>query len=355
MERTDSSELICGACCEEIGVGEEYLQCMVQACRKLFHYLCTNKKLTLEERDKWVCPECCIAHKRVGRNCDTPVCTPVSVKNVASRIKSDASDGAPPPLCDVSRMSVEMKHLREHIALLTEQLAGAVSTITRYQTALDDCTQKLEVVSQKLIGLEQVSVCRCQCGAVLGSAQATVPKKIPTPKSRQRKNRQRRVSDAGETKQHEATPVVSQDVPAGESDVPPTGLDAGDHSGTSEEGWRTVARRRSQRRFSSVRCTAGPNVTSLKAVEQRKFIHLWNMISEEHEIYAYLQTLCPGKTCTVEELKPRGDYKSFKIGVPPELFDKCLSPDCWPDNARVRTWFFRRAQRTQKPENEKTD
>lgn len=91
MQRGDSAELICRGCTQDLGVGEEYLQCMVKPCGKLYHLLCTNKNsIPLEHRDTWVCPECCIAFKKSGRNCDTPVGTPLSVKNITLRSRNDA-------------------------------------------------------------------------------------------------------------------------------------------------------------------------------------------------------------------------------------------------------------------------
>lgn len=54
------------------------------------------------------------------------------------------------------------------------------------------------------------------------------------------------------------------------------------------------------------------------------------------EIREYLQQLCPGKNSTVEELKSKGDYKSNKIGVPQELYEKCLSVAVWPENERMK-------------------
>ncbi|KAH9631973.1 hypothetical protein HF086_000310 [Spodoptera exigua] len=64
------------------------------------------------------------------------------------------------------------------------------------------------------------------------------------------------------------------------------------------------------------------------------------MVSGTDEVQAYLQNLFPDGGCTVEELKAKGDYRSFKIGVPPELYENCVSPNIWPTNARVKEWFF---------------
>lgn len=96
--------------------------------------------------------------------------------------------------------------------------------------------------------------------------------------------------------------------------VSSTDISLGLQSAT-KEGWEVV--RYKNKHFSSVRCNAGPDVTTLQAVEYRIYIHLWNMSSGADEIRAYLQQLCPDKMCTVEELKPKGiKQKSLKINVP---------------------------------------
>lgn len=105
----------------------------------------------------------------------------------------------------------------------------------------------------------------------------------------------------------------------------------------------TESRSKKSRRPISVRCVAGPDVTTLKAVDPKKFIHLWNMASETDEVLEYLQKLCCSENCTVEKLNSKGDYKSYKLGVPEENYKECLSADAWPFNARIKPWVpFRR-------------
>lgn len=106
------------------------------------------------------------------------------------------------------------------------------------------------------------------------------------------------------------------------------------------DGWQVVNNKR-PRRSASIRGTAAPNLVPLKAVEYRKHIHLWNMASGSDEVLAYVKSLCPTGTCTLEELRAKGDYKSFKISVPAIYYDKCLSPQLWPENARIKPWLFR--------------
>lgn len=103
------------------------------------------------------------------------------------------------------------------------------------------------------------------------------------------------------------------------------------------EKWKEV-RRTKPRPSLSMRCLAGPAVTSLKAAEMRKYIHLWNMLSGAEDVKQYLNELCPQKVCTVQELNTTNNYKSFKIGVPEECFDRCFSVNIWPENARVKKW-----------------
>lgn len=107
---------------------------------------------------------------------------------------------------------------------------------------------------------------------------------------------------------------------------------------TADINW-TEVRHKKSRQSLSLRCVAGPDVTSLKAAESRRHFHLWNMLSGADEIKVYLSGLCPQKAVTVEQLKTTNNYNSFKIGVPEDCYDKCFSVDVWPENARVKKWI----------------
>ncbi|XP_047984428.1 uncharacterized protein LOC125224952 [Leguminivora glycinivorella] len=161
MSRADSGELICQACQDEFKVGEEYLQCRVEMCRKLYHHGCSGKTIMLEERDNWVCPECCIKYKQVGRNCETPVGTPTTMKNVMVRNRSDVSFSTQSSGADGTQMMNELQQLRVQIGQLKGELANAVSTITRYQAVIEDCAAKFEATNERLMNLELASGCPC--------------------------------------------------------------------------------------------------------------------------------------------------------------------------------------------------
>lgn len=144
MLRADSADMKCHACRGILDVGEEYLECMVTTCSLVYHYLCYNRKLTPDEKATWVCPECCNARKKGGRNCDTPVGTPVAIKNVASRKNSESSRAAPEAVKDLS-VAQELQLMRNQMIVLTGQLANAIEVIAQYQEALTESVKSSTV------------------------------------------------------------------------------------------------------------------------------------------------------------------------------------------------------------------
>ncbi|KAF9824272.1 hypothetical protein SFRURICE_019952, partial [Spodoptera frugiperda] len=162
--------MICSACTNNLQPGDAFLECAAEACNKVYHYLCNNRELTIEERAVWVCPECSCAARKGGRSCEEPIPihTPLVLKNVSLRNKSN------PPLLqspDNYSTNQEVFLLREQMNVLTEQLIDAMAVITQYQTALADCTKKVEIVCDKLNKLEQS--CKCGCAAVCKKVTVT--------------------------------------------------------------------------------------------------------------------------------------------------------------------------------------
>jgi hypothetical protein len=371
------NSMICNACQLDLSVGAEYLQCRIETCGKLYHYACNNKTLSEAEKSIWVCPECACAARKGGRNCDTPVGTPVNLRNVALRKPSSCGTPIAPrpspqgyprqsPEADGSMSmptTLEIMLLREQIAYLTEQLADAVSAIGRFQSVFTTCTNKVETMSRKLEALERAHDSRCV------AASSTV---LPEPSDSSdgvqlnsklektdgpRRNREKKSKKDKDpvTLPINSTVITQTEIPP--ADPPINQVSAAcsqrsnpiaDNSSTDDnvaamiKECSEVPTNKKQRRTTSIRCTGGSNVTTLRAVEVRKYIHLWNMVSSADEVREYLQQLCERSTCTVEELRSKGEYKSYKLGVPVAYYDKCLSADVWPDNARVKMWFFRK-------------
>lgn len=370
MDSLLNHSMLCSACHSELEVGEEVLECMVETCRKSYHHECNGRVLSDAEKATWICPECVCAAKKGGANCETPVGTPASIKNVALR-KPRSAPRPPPALHSPEKVvpmkmstDLEIQLLREQITSLTERLADALSVIERYHSALTECTQKVVAVSGRLQELEQIITSRSSpevpsspkalynevvkaglTSCIHGQAGSQVITKDPanaedisgcmvrkisviTPKSNTRTAASDKVEHRDDHRHHRDST---------------TSTSAKEFNQRGAEG--SLAKK--QRRPTSTRCTGGPNITTLKAVEYRKHIHLWNMVSGAEEVREYLLNLCPNVVCTVEELKPKGNYKSYKIGVPVAHYEKCLAADVWPENARVKAWLFRRQDSNQ--------
>lgn len=368
--------MICAACNKELLSGDAFLECTLETCGKVYHYLCNNRELTLTERSAWICPECSCAAKKGGCNDNLPIPlqTPISQKYISARNKSNVPAYRSP--ADSSHFpEMEIQLLREQINILSERLTDAVSTIDKYHTALALCSKQIQECNEKLSKFENVSDCHnCHLSDSCTPVQAVVesdsvnniqvpvtkpklkskPKPKAKPKPKQLANNHVTDIQKGQEKTFpppnmSAPPedyVLTSQPHELQSPILPSTI----NNHNSAEEW-TEVRSKKPRRVSSLRGTAGPETTTLKAVEYRKYIHLWNMVSGTEEVQTYLQKLFPEAGCTIEELKPKGDYKSFKIGVPPELYLKCVSPNIWPTNARVKEWFFRR-QPTKSPHKE---
>lgn len=96
------------------------------------------------------------------------------------------------------------------------------------------------------------------------------------------------------------------------------------------------------------------SVTTLKAVERKKYLHLWRLdkSTTEESLTQYIKGVIGICELFVYKLKPREErnYASFKVGVPEHFFEKLCNPEIWPLNIEFSEWtFFRRTDFTTKP------
>lgn len=327
----------CAACCTVILDGEDFLRCTQEECGKRYHYLCTGGSKPAESSATnlvaWICPECNCKSKRGGDNSHTPVGVSKKTRdsNITYRKKVDTELNTEFHLS----LSSEIHSLRLEVSVLKDQLTQAVSLISRYETKLEKYTSAVETLHSKLDKSEVYHT------AAIPSLQSKPKETSPVKTS----NLKRKYA-AKKSTQTTLRPV--QQVHTGEStqsgssmsqssihrDAPtqlPSTQDAEDR-----QQWTEVRR---NRRPASLCGTAGPTITTLRAVEPRSYIHLWNMESSVDDIREYLRQLCPGGSCTVVELSTKGDYKSYKIGVPVAYHETCMSADVWPVNARLKKWI----------------
>lgn len=89
-----------------------------------------------------------------------------------------------------------------------------------------------------------------------------------------------------------------------------------------------------------LRGTAAPGTTSLRASEPWRYLHLYYVQegTTVEQVRAHLQSICGDSDCTVEELKSRGRYSSFKLGVPLKMADRVMLPTNWAEDICVKPW-----------------
>lgn len=235
-----------------------------------------------------------------------------------------------------TELSGEIRNLRSEMATMRDQLIKTMSIIDRYEIKLENYALQVVTLSKKLESYEN-RVSQPPMGPEPSLPRTPIQKMQPLK----------------EIVRKQVKPPISSTL----LEIPDTANDTtvGFHNTSSrtfeddaparcekstavDQEWTEVTRRKSRGPV-SLCGKAGPTVTTLKAAESVKFLHLWNMASGAEEVLSYLKQLCSTDSCTVMELTARGSYKSYKIGVPAALYEKCYSIDVWPINARIKPWI----------------
>lgn len=88
------------------------------------------------------------------------------------------------------------------------------------------------------------------------------------------------------------------------------------------------------------RGTAAPGATPLCAAERLSQLHLYYVQegTTAEQVRSHLTSICSSDVCTVEVLKSRGNYSSFKLGVPSKCSELVLSPNNWAKDICIKPW-----------------
>lgn len=117
-----------------------------------------------------------------------------------------------------------------------------------------------------------------------------------------------------------------------------------DENVSANADWTDVRSRRSRRAVPTnvTRGTATPGSAAclLSAAEKKSYLHLYYVLTgtSTEQVMAHLLNICPGDNCSVEALKSRGDYASFKLTVASKNTDKYLSPEHWAEDVHIKPW-----------------
>lgn len=385
----------CSACFSIIVNDEDYLCC--SKCSKTYHVMCVGEqKIANTSNLTWICPECICSNKKGGDNSFTQIGISQVNRdtNVTLRQKTMSTSYAKDTESqDKLELTHELRELRSEMSKIKEELCHSTSLIASYETK----------ISQSVIIIEKYDAKLSKCLSVIENYESKMGKYEGLLESLRKTNTFKNpsievfsntpsylstsVQTSSTTVQTKSSPVNLQAMSISAPSTKPQKEPGKEHTATviiddqqnikrrrkkrgkygiakhtqsqsscqteppsistnlnepnidnDSQSWTEVRKRKSLRP-TSIQCTAGPSITSLKAVEARKFLHLWNMASSAEEIRKYLRTLCPTSLCTVEEIVAKGDYKSYKIGVPLAAYNTCYSEHVWPVNARIKDWI----------------
>jgi hypothetical protein len=370
---TLNAAMDCSACHTVIAVDEAYLKCANERCSKHYHCQCINvSNIESDQQANWTCPECQRLTKRVGNNDSTPVnlAKRAIEANVTMRRKLPSVDPDVSEVYSISDVMLELRLLRDEVSFLTSRLQEAVNAVKSSQLKFEECENRLFRVNvpaqypsfdslaegynnnpAALHDKAELMAAATPCRPQLPHTAPNHGTKVIGPQS------SKRIGKVSKKKRFPNVPKTQQDKKNAEQQTKPKmseqKLDSTPTLTVTEESAANVVGQ--QLRSSTVSGTrrsltgtAGPDVTALKAVERRKFFHLWNMASGLEDVRRYVNSICPDGACAIQELTARGDYKSYKIGVLEECYEQCFCPDLWPVNAKLKPWVNFRAARDRK-------
>ncbi|KAJ8711701.1 hypothetical protein PYW08_008655 [Mythimna loreyi] len=375
------SGTICHACSDIIDKNDLHLICNTKACHNSLHLSCIQKGNTpYKDITSWICMECACKIEII--NDVSLACSQNEIRdpNVTLRKKqSSATVLHEDQHLPTGELTSEIRYLRQEVLSLSEQLCQAMSCITSYHDKLELFSNQITTLDEKLKYYEdkQADICNSPVTETDSPVSTiTTTKTAARKKSKKSKlTRQTKslygsestpgsVTEQNHKSQHtlpqtlilqtplnQTSPVLPPAVPSVTPPAPssvqlrPDFCSARDtppvlHQEpviTPKKVWGTQPKKSSNHRW--VSGTAGPDITSLKAAEERKYLHLWNMESTADDVRSYLNQLCPSGSCTVDELKPKGHYRSYKIGIPVDYFETCFSINVWPINAKIQPWI----------------
>ncbi|KAJ2937510.1 hypothetical protein O0L34_g18654 [Tuta absoluta] len=120
-----------------------------------------------------------------------------------------------------------------------------------------------------------------------------------------------------------------------------------------DDAWIEVGKKPSRSTLTNVtRGAAPPRTTRLEAAERVKYLHLYYVKSgtTKEQVLDYLDSICGAGMSTVEVLKSRGNYASFKLGVPSKVSTTVMSPQYWVEDICIKPWQNFRANKSSKVE-----
>lgn len=360
-----AKSVVCAGCRSEI-TSRRYLGCNI--CALPYDIECANVSeklfllMTKEHKDVWKCPQCVCKIPKIG-NVNTPLSSAHCSKtityaeelnetfpasgDVITSIDSPSGSSEYVNTKRGSRINVldqsllEDTYCLDNIRLvmreelqraLDERLPSLISKTVRELTA--PMAQEISVLTQNIASLE--SRLRTVETKLAGSMNKTLPvrhKPINPPLSAAQQSQEVSVSTRTPAKTDSHGVVLTQAETIGTAPTSQPLLSQ------TEGGWTEVTKKPA-RASRVTRGTASPGSTQLEPSERRRYVHLFyvKVGTTEAQVREHLTSVCGADVCTVEVLRPRGNYASFKLSVPSKLADTVMSPSNWAEDICVKPW-----------------
>lgn len=373
-----SGEVRCAGC---RGLIEDNAFMRCTKCKNFFDILCANftkeeyVALSLEFKKRWICVECRSKMPK-GDNSTTPVrqahvhdisiaasdCPDesiCSVDNVTTRTTGPQRYPRAPNLndtldsvFDTVRISIVQELKDMHIEFETRLMTKVGQVLdSNFKVLKTEMFSKMDQISQKMVALENRlnSVTGLSIISGNGEHQKTGTSTLPAPPHTSAKPKTR-------VKPNEAPQYVLAGAYEAPTQQRPTHLEKrdtlvpeNDVGAGKENEWTEVKRKRQRLSATSVlRGTAAPGTTCLEAAERWKYLHLYYVKkgTTDAQVADHLKVVCDEDTCTVEALKSRGNYSSFKVGAPSRLVETVLDSRNWAADICIKPWRqnFRRSR-----------
>lgn len=374
----------CAGCRAVITEGIPFMRCV--KCKQFFDLLCSNftaqtfAALSPELKSTWICVECRSRIPR-GDNSHTPVRQPVMHNmSIGSECPADISMSSPDNVTvrtgsryaraasrneqtssslDEMRVSIvqDLKDMQDNFEkrlsiklgnLLCDQFNTFKSELFNLVTGLTGRITELEKKIETMTNSSNSTVNKnieSQMSIVAPAPPPlqTGPPSTPTYNALTRRQN-KKTDDINSTNKKVIAPapvVITPDIPKVVESTS-SSLNTVAVEDDLAGNWVEVRPKKHLRASlpNVLRGTAAPGVTSLRAAERWRSLHLYYVLegTTPAEVQAHLKSICGSDVCTVEELKSRGRYSSFKLGVPAKFAECVMSPKNWAEDICVKPW-----------------
>ncbi|XP_061713780.1 uncharacterized protein LOC133522441 [Cydia pomonella] len=372
---TKTTPIACSGC-HNVIVDRRLLQCLT--CMDIYDLLCANvtkelyDTLPTERKKTWICPGCVCRQTKRGDNTNTPIrASDFSINQTVHTVHDDESMDCsflnhstrsqnitfrrPQPQNNAQQDdSVCLDNIRilvreelqdcldeRLISLIGKavenQIAPLVQSVAQLKTRVTTVEERVTALEERLNSL----VTYRDNNPAETYASVTEKPRAQSPASCNATSRSVSPSTGKIASDKVLLPPIAGQIPNNRDSDKHTETLAKPASSDAESEGRGKLQIRPRKQLEVKRGTALPGTTCpLKASERCRYIHLFyvKVGTTNEQVQAYLSEICGEDVCTVETLKAKGNYASFKLTVPLKCIERVLDPAYWAEDICIKPW-----------------